>query len=71
VCHLSGVKNVMEGQSQLIVAKVTLRQPVGTPEGFFSHLGGRARGTKSPVYRRFVVPRQFSQVVGKWPENQI
>jgi len=39
---LGSFKNVVEGQSWVIVAKVTLRQPVETPEGNFSHSGGRA-----------------------------
>jgi len=45
--HLGRVKSVVESQGQVIVAKVTLIMNVQTPEGGFSHYGGRARVPKT------------------------
>jgi len=39
----AGSRMCWRARARVIVAKVTLRGPVGTPEGVFSHSGGKAR----------------------------
>jgi len=38
----AGPRMWWRARARVIVEKATLRQPVGTPEGVFSHSGGRA-----------------------------